>query len=187
MMKGLSQIASGVRASTTLAIDAMFKQMKADGIDVIGFGAGEPDFDTPDAIKEAGIRAIQEDFTRYTPTAGIPELRQAACTRLREDCGLEYVPAQIVAASGAKHAVYAALRALIDPGDEVIIPAPFWVSYFEMVKMVGGVPVIVTAEESAGFKLVPDQLEAAITPRTKAVLLNNPSNPTGMIYNREEL
>lgn len=187
MMKGLSQIASGVRASTTLAIDAMFKQMKADGIDVIGFGAGEPDFDTPDAIKEAGIRAIQEDFTRYTPTAGIPELRQAACTRLREDCGVEYVPAQIVAASGAKHAVYAALRALIDPGDEVIIPAPFWVSYFEMVKMVGGVPVIVTAEESAGFKLVPDQLEAAITPRTKAVLLNNPSNPTGMMYNRAEL
>ena len=187
MMKGLSQIASGVRASTTLAIDAMFKQMKADGIDVIGFGAGEPDFDTPDAIKEAGIRAIQEDFTRYTPTAGIPELRQAACTRLREDCGVEYVPAQIVAASGAKHAVYAALRALIDPGDEVIIPAPFWVSYFEMVKMVGGVPVIVTAEESAGFKLVPDQLEAAITPRTKAVLLNNPSNPTGMIYSGEEL
>ena len=129
----------------------------------------------------ASVRAATAAFTSSTSR------RRAACTRLREDCGLEYVPAQIVAASGAKHAVYAALRALIDPGDEVIIPAPFWVSYFEMVKMVGGVPVIVTAEESAGFKLVPDQLEAAITPRTKAVLLNNPSNPTGMIYSGEEL
>lgn len=186
-MKELSHIASGVRASTTLAIDAMFKQMKADGIDVIGFGAGEPDFDTPETIKEAGIQAIQENFTRYTPTAGIPELRQAACMRLLEDCGVSYEPAQIVAASGAKHAVYAALHALVNPGDEIIIPAPFWVSYFEMVKMVGGVPVIVTAEESAGFKLTAEQLESAITPKTKAILLNNPSNPTGMIYSREEL
>lgn len=186
-MKELSHIASGVRASTTLAIDAMFKQMKADGIDVIGFGAGEPDFDTPETIKEAGIQAIQGNFTRYTPTAGIPELRQAACMRLLEDCGVSYEPAQIVAASGAKHAVYAALHALVNPGDEIIIPAPFWVSYFEMVKMVGGVPVIVTAEESAGFKLTAEQLESAITPKTKAILLNNPSNPTGMIYSREEL
>ena len=186
-MKELSHIASGVRASTTLAIDAMFKQMKADGIDVIGFGAGEPDFDTPETIKEAGIQAIQENFTRYTPTAGIPELRQAACMRLLEDCGVSYDPTQIVAASGAKHAVYAALHALVNPGDEIIIPAPFWVSYFEMVKMVGGVPVIVTAEESAGFKLTAEQLESAITPKTKAILLNNPSNPTGMIYSREEL
>ena len=186
-MKELSHIASGVRASTTLAIDAMFKQMKADGIDVIGFGAGEPDFDTPETIKEAGIQAIQKNFTRYTPTAGIPELRQAACMRLLEDCGVSYEPAQIVAASGAKHAVYAALHALVNPGDEIIIPAPFWVSYFEMVKMVGGVPVIVTAEESAGFKLTAEQLESAITPKTKAILLNNPSNPTGMIYSREEL
>ena len=186
-MKELSHIASGVRASTTLAIDAMFKQMKADGIDVIGFGAGEPDFDTPETIKEAGIQAIQGNFTRYTPTAGIPELRQAACMRLLEDCGVSYDPTQIVAASGAKHAVYAALHALVNPGDEIIIPAPFWVSYFEMVKMVGGVPVIVTAEESAGFKLTAEQLESAITPKTKAILLNNPSNPTGMIYSREEL
>ena len=186
-MKELSHIASGVRASTTLAIDAMFKQMKADGIDVIGFGAGEPDFDTPETIKEAGIQAIQKNFTRYTPTAGIPELRQAACMRLLEDCGVSYEPAQIVAASGAKHAVYAALHALVNPGDEIIIPAPFWVSYFEMVKMVGGVPVIVTAEESAGFKLTAEQLESAITPKTKAILLNNPSNPTGMIYSRGEL
>lgn len=137
-MKELSQIASAVRASTTLAIDAMFKQMKADGVDVIGFGAGEPDFPTPDNIKEAGITAIRENFTRYTPTPGIPELRQAVCARLKADCGLDYVPAQIVVASGAKHALYAALHALVNPGDEIIVPAPFWVTYFEMVRMIGG-------------------------------------------------
>ena len=186
-MKELSQIASAVRASTTLAIDAMFKQMKADGVDVIGFGAGEPDFHTPDNIKEAGHAAIRENFTCYTPTAGIPELRKAACDRLKADCGLDYAPAQIVAASGAKHALYGALHALVDPGDEVIIPAPFWVTYFEMVHMLGAVPVIVKAEESAGFKITPRQLAAAVTPKTKAVLLNNPSNPTGMVYSREEL
>ena len=186
-MKELSQIASEVRASTTLAIDAMFKQMKADGVDVIGFGAGEPDFNTPDGIKQAGIGAIEENFTRYTPTAGILELREAVCRRLEEDCGLRYTPAQIVAASGAKHALYAALHALINPGDEIIIPAPFWVSYFEMAKMVGAVPVILTAEESAGFKLTPSQLKSAITPKTKAILLNNPSNPTGMLYSEAEL
>ena len=157
-MKELSQIAVGVRASTTLAIDAMFKQMKADGVDVIGFGAGEPDFNTPDNIKEAGEAAIRENFTRYTPTAGILDLRQAVCDRLRADCGLDYQPSQIVVGSGAKHALYGALRALVDPGDEVIIPAPYWVSYYEMVRMVGGVPVIVTAQESAGFKLTPEQL-----------------------------
>ncbi len=186
-MKELSQIAVGVRASTTLAIDAMFKQMKADGVDVIGFGAGEPDFNTPDNIKEAGEAAIRENFTRYTPTAGILDLRQAVCDRLRADCGLDYQPSQIVVGSGAKHALYGALRALVDPGDEVIIPAPYWVSYYEMVRMVGGVPVIVTAQESAGFKLTPEQLAGAVTPKTKAVLLNNPSNPTGMVYDRAEL
>ena len=186
-MKELSQIAAGVQASTTLAIDAMFKQMKADGVDVIGFGAGEPDFNTPDHIKEAGKAAIRENFTRYTPTAGILDLRQAVCDRLRADCGLDYQPSQIVVGSGAKHSLYGALRALVNPGDEVIIPAPYWVSYYEMVRMVGGVPVIVTAQESAGFKLTPEQLSAAVTTRTKAVLLNNPSNPTGMVYSREEL
>ena len=186
-MKELSQIASTVRASTTLAIDAMFKQMKADGIDVIGFGAGEPDFHTPDNIKEAGYAAIRDNFTCYTPTAGIPELRKAACDRLKADCGLDYTPAQIVMASGAKHALYGTLHALLDPGDEVIVPAPFWVTYFEMVRMLGAVPVIVTAEESAGFKLTPEQLSAAVTPKTKAILLNNPSNPTGMVYSKEEL
>ena len=186
-MKELSQIAQNVQASTTLTIDAMFKQMKADGIDVVGFGAGEPDFDTPDHIKAAGIAAIQANKTRYTPAAGIMELRKAACTRLKEDCGLDYEPSQIVAASGAKHNVYIALRCLVNPGDEVVLPAPFWVSYLELIKIVGGVPKIVDAGEESGFKMTAAQLEAAITPKTKALILNNPSNPTGMMYTREEL
>ncbi|MGM9607876.1 MAG: pyridoxal phosphate-dependent aminotransferase [Oscillospiraceae bacterium] len=186
-MKELSQIAQAVQASTTLAIDAMFKQMKADGIDVIGFGAGEPDFNTPDNIKAAAVKAIDENKTRYTPAAGIMELRKAACQRLREDCGLDYQPTQIVAASGAKHSVYIALQVLVNPGDEVILPAPFWVSYYELIKMAGGVPVIVTATEEEDFKLTAEKLSAAITPKTKAMILNNPSNPTGMMYTKAEL
>lgn len=186
-MKALSQIAQAVQASTTLAIDSMFKQMKAEGIDVIGFGAGEPDFNTPDNIKEAAVKAIEENKTRYTPAAGIMELRKAACQRLREDCGLDYTPTQIVAASGAKHSVYIALQVLVDPGDEVILPAPFWVSYYELIKMAGGIPVIVTATEAEDFKLTPEKLAAAITPKTKAMILNNPSNPTGMMYTKAEL
>lgn len=186
-MKALSQIAQAVQASTTLAIDAMFKQMKAEGIDVIGFGAGEPDFNTPDNIKAAAVKAIEENKTRYTPAAGIMELRKAACQRLREDCGLDYTPTQIVAASGAKHSVYIALQVLVDPGDEVILPAPFWVSYYELIKMAGGIPVIVTATEAEDFKLTPEKLAAAITPKTKAMILNNPSNPTGMMYTKPEL
>lgn len=186
-MKELSQLAASVRASTTLAIDTMFKQMKADGVDVIGFGAGEPDFDTPENIKEAGIAAIEKNFTRYTPTPGIPDLRKAVCSRLKEDCGIDYLPAQIVAASGAKHALYIALCVLLNPGDEVILPAPFWVSYFEIIRMAGGVPVVITAGEDSGFKLTPEELAAAVTPKTKAVILNNPSNPTGMVYEEKEL
>lgn len=186
-MKELSQIAQAVQASTTLAIDAMFKQMKADGIDVIGFGAGEPDFNTPDNIKAAAVKAIEENKTRYTPAAGIMELRKAACQRLREDCGLDYQPTQIVAASGAKHSVYIALQVLVNPGDEVILPAPFWVSYYELIKMAGGVPVVVTATEEEDFKLTAEKLAAAITPKTKAMILNNPSNPTGMMYTKAEL
>ena len=186
-MKELSRIAEAVQASTTLAIDAMYKKMKADGIDVIGFGAGEPDFDTPENIRNKGIAAINAGKTRYTPTPGIMELRQAACKRLKEDCGLDYAPTQIVAASGAKHNIYAALRTLVNPGDEVILPAPFWVSYAEVIRMVGGEPVIVTAGEESGFKMTAAQLEVAITPKTKAFILNNPSNPTGMMYTEKEL
>ena len=186
-LKELSTLAKAVQASTTLAIDAMAKQMKADGIDVVGFGTGEPDFNTPDHIKQAAIDAIHENFTKYTPAAGIVPLKEAVCMRMKTDCGLEYKPSQVVIASGAKHNVYAALRTLVNHGDEVIVPAPFWVSYLELVKMVGGQPVIVTAEESAGFKMTAQQLEAAVTDKTKCLILNNPSNPTGMMYSREEL
>lgn len=170
-----------------MAMDALAKQMRADGVDVIGFGAGEPDFNTPDHIKAAAEQAIAENVTRYTPASGTVELKEAVCQRMREDCGLDYKPSQVVATSGAKHCVYIALRALVNPGDEVILPAPFWVSYLEMVKMAGGVPVVVTAEESARFKMTAEQLSAAITPKTKALILNNPCNPTGMMYDREEL
>ena len=186
-MKELSQIASAVEPSTTLAIDAMFKQMKADGIDVIGFGAGEPDFPTPDHIKQAGVEAIHNNDTRYTPAAGTVELRKAICQRLKEDCGLEYEYTQVVASNGAKTCVYASLCALVNPGDEVILPAPFWVSYAELIRMAGGVPVILHATEEEHFKLTAEKLAAAITPKTKCMILNNPSNPTGMMYSKEEL
>lgn len=186
-MKELSYLASQVQASSTMAMDALAKQMKADGVDVIGFGAGEPDFNTPDHIKAAAVQAIADNMTRYTPASGTPALKQAVCARMKADCGLDYQPSQVVVTSGAKHCVYIALRALVNPGDEVILPAPFWVSYLELIKMVGAEPVVVTAEETADFKLTASQLREAITPKTKAIILNNPSNPTGMVYSREEL
>ena len=186
-MKELSKIALAIQPSTTLAIDAMFKQMKAEGQDVVGFGAGEPDFPTPDHIKEAGIEAIRNNDTKYTPSVGTVELRKAVCQRLKEDCGIEYEPAQIAVSNGAKTCVYAALRALVNPGDEVILPAPYWVSYIELIQMVGGVPVVVNASEAEHFKITPEKLSAAITPKTKCMILNNPSNPTGMMYDRQEL
>ena len=186
-MKELAQIASAVQASSTMAIDVRSKQMQADGIDVVGFGAGEPDFNTPDHIKAAADKAIAENVTRYTPASGTAALKEAVCRRMKEDCGLDYKPAQAAVTSGAKHCVYIALRAVVDPGDEVILPAPFWVSYLELIKMVGGKPVVVTAGEDAGFKMTAEQLAAAITPKTKALVLNNPCNPTGMVYSNEEL
>lgn len=186
-MKELAHIASAVQVSSTMAIDALAKQMKADGIDVIGFGAGEPDFDTPDHIKAAAGRAIAENRTRYTPASGTLALKEAVCKRMSEDCGLEYGPSQVVVSTGAKHCVYLALRALVNPGDEIILPAPYWVSYLELIKMAGGRPVVVSAGEKDGFKLSAERLEAAITPKTKALILNNPGNPTGMVYHREEL
>ena len=186
-MKELSKTALNVNPSTTLAIDSLAKQMKADGLDVVSFGTGEPDFKTPDNISEAGIAAIREGKTKYTPSAGIIPLRKAAAARLKADCGLDYDYTQIVIASGAKHNVYIALEVLLNPGDEVIVPAPYWVSYCEMVSMCGGVPVVVETTEGADFKITPAQLEAAIDPKTKALMLNNPSNPTGMIYSESEL
>ena len=186
-MKELSMIPSQVQASTTMAIDSLAKQMKADGIDVIGFGAGEPDFNTPDHIKAAAEQAIKNNVTRYTPASGTLSLKKAVCKRVLEDCGVEYKPSEVVVSSGAKHCVYLALRTLVNPGDEIILPAPFWVSYLELIKMVGGEPVVVTTEEASQFKLTPEQLRANITPKTKAIILNNPSNPTGMMYSKEEL
>lgn len=186
-MKELSKVALAVEPSTTLAIDSMFKQMKAEGLDVIGFGAGEPDFPTPEHIKKAGIQAIENNDTRYTPAAGSVELRKAICQRLKEDCGVEYEPGEIAVSNGAKTCIYAALSALVNPGDEVILPAPYWVSYIELIRMVGGVPVVVEASEAEHFKLTAEKLNAAITPKTKCIILNNPSNPTGMMYGREEL
>ena len=186
-VKAVSKIAEGVHASTTLAVDSLAKQMKEDGYDVIRFGTGEPDFNTPDNINMAAIAAICDGKTKYTPAAGIPALRKAIAKQLQDDCGLSYDYTQIVVASGAKHSVYIALAAITNPGDEIIIPAPFWVSYYEMVKMTGGIPVIVTAGEESGFKVTASQIEAAITDKTKCLMLNNPSNPTGMIYSKDEL
>ena len=186
-VKAVSKIAEGVHASTTLAVDSLAKQMKEDGYDVIRFGTGEPDFNTPDNINMAAIAAICDGKTKYTPAAGIPALRKAIAKQLQDDCGLSYDYTQIVVASGAKHSVYIALAAITNPGDEIIIPAPFWVSYYEMVKMTGGVPVIVTAGEESGFKVTASQIEAAITDKIKCRMLNNPSNPTGMIYSKDEL
>ena len=186
-MKPLSTLAEAVHASSTMAIDSMYKNMKAQGIDVVGFGAGEPDFPTPDNIKEACIRALAENKTKYTAASGIIELKKAVCQRMKADCGVDYTPSQVLIASGAKHIVYLTVRALVNPGDEVVIPAPYWVSYSEIVRMCGGIPVIAQTREEDEFKLTPQELDEAITDNTKCVLFNSPSNPTGMMYTREEL
>lgn len=186
-MKELSRIASAIAPSSTLAINNLYKQLKAEGKDALGFGVGEPDFNTPDNIKAAGIRAIEENQTRYTAAAGTPELKEAICYRLQQDFGLSYKPGEIAVASGAKHSLYIALQCLLNPGDEVILPAPYWVSYIEMIRMCGAVPVVIEATHEDDFKITPEKLEAAITDNTKLMILNNPSNPTGMIYGREEL
>ena len=186
-MKELSRVYSAIAPSATLAVDAKFKQMKADGIPVVGFGAGEPDFDTPEHIKTAAIRAIENGETKYTPAAGTVAVRQAVAYRLKEDFGVDFDWSSIIVSSGAKACLFAAFASILNPGDEVVIPAPYWVSYTEQIRMVGGVPVPVFAGEDQSFKITAQQLEAAITEKTKAFVLNNPSNPTGMIYTREEL
>ena len=180
--KGLS-----ISPSATLAIDSKAKKLKAEGIDVVGFGAGEPDFDTPVHIKKAAIAAIEEGFTKYTPASGTMTLKEAICAKFKKDNGLEYTPANIVISNGAKHSLVNVFQAICNPGDEVIIPAPFWVSYPEMVKLADGVPVIVYTTEEQGFKFTVDQIRQAVTAKTKAIILNSPSNPTGMVYTREEL
>ena len=186
-MKEISSIASAVQASSTLKVDALYKQMKNEGKAVVGFGAGEPDFDTPSNIKEAGFKAIGKGETKYTPANGIPELRQAVADRLFADFGISYSKEQIVVASGAKHNIYIALQTLLNPGDEVILPAPYWVTYAEAIRMAGGVPVVINASESSDFKISKMQLEEAVTERTKLFIINNPSNPTGMLYDEGEI
>ncbi len=184
---GLSERIGRIKPSPTLAVSAKAKAMKAQGIDVVSFGAGEPDFDTPNHIKEAAIQAIQGGFTKYTPASGIDELKKAVCEKFARDNGLNFDKSQIVISCGGKHAFYNLAQVLLDPGDEAIIPAPYWVSYPDMVRLADGTPVILTTEERNGFKLTPQQLDDAITDRTKIVLLNSPSNPTGAAYSREEL
>ncbi len=183
----LSKRALGVSPSLTLAISAKAKKMKADGLDVISFGAGEPDFDTPKYIIDAAKEALDKGMTRYTPASGTLELRKAICDKLEKENGVTYDVGQIVVSNGAKHSLSNAIRALVEKGDEVIIPAPYWLTYPELVKLSDGTPVIVKLLPENGFKLTPEQLRKAITPKTKAIILNNPSNPTGVVYNKEEI
>jgi aspartate aminotransferase len=183
----ISARAAQLSPSLTLSIDSKAKAMKAEGIDVCGFGAGEPDFDTPEHIKQAAIAALEAGFTKYTPSAGLPELRQAIAEKLEADNQLSYRPSQIVVSSGAKHSCYNAILATCQPGDEVLIPSPYWVSYPDMVRLAGAEPIIVQTTERNGWKMRASDFENAMTPRTKMVILNSPGNPTGSVYTREEL
>jgi aspartate aminotransferase len=183
----LSSWALNVSPSPTLAVDAKAKALAAAGEDVCGFAAGEPDFDTPEHIKEACIAALKSGKTKYAPTPGIEPLRQALADKYLSVYGLKYAPSQFIVSPGGKFSCYLTILATCSPGDEVIIPAPFWVSYPEMVKLAGAVPKLVLADDSTGFKLTPAQLEAAITPKTKLLIINSPSNPTGAVYTRAEL
>src|SRR6476661_6075110 len=183
----ISQRAASLSPSLTLAIDSKAKQMKAEGQDVIGFGAGEPDFDTPQHIKDAAIKALNEGFTKYTPSSGIPELRQAIADKFKRDNGLNYKPSQIIVSNGGKHSCYNVILATCEEGDEVIIPAPYWLSYPEMVKLASATPVIIETTDKTEFKVTPDMLRRAITPRTRLFILNSPSNPTGSVYTPDEI
>ena len=183
----ISTRAAQLTPSLTLSIDSKAKAMKAEGIDVCGFGAGEPDFDTPEHIKRACIEAIEAGFTKYTPSSGIPELRQAIAEKLAADNQLTYRASQIIVSNGAKHACYNAILATCQPGDEVIIPAPYWVSYPDMVRLAGAEPVIVPTTERGSWKMRAEEFENAMTPRTKMLILNSPGNPTGAVYTREEM
>ena len=179
--------ALAIQPSATLAINAKAKELQSKGIKVISFGAGEPDFDTPDYIKAACKKSLDAGFTKYTASEGIPGLIDGIIASLKRDIGVAFEKNQICTAIGAKHAIYAILLVTVNPGDEVIIPSPYWVSYIEMVAMAGGKPVIVDTDESTGFKMTGEMLKEKITKKTKAVILNSPSNPTGAVYNRQEL
>jgi len=184
----LSHNVQRVQPSATMAISAKAAAMRREGIDVIALSAGEPDFDTPQNIKDAGIRAIQEGFTKYTmPSSGIIELKEAICRKFKEDNGLDYSVDQVIVNNGAKHCLYLAVAALVNPGEEVIIPTPYWVTYVEQPRLVGAEPVIVETKAENGLKLTAEEFRAAITPKTRMLFLNSPSNPSGMVYSREEL
>lgn len=176
-----------VKPSPTLEVTALANALKAQGIDVIGFGSGEPDFDTPDSIKQAAIRAIEAGKTKYTPAGGIPELKKAVVQKFKRDNNLDYTTAEVTINSGGKHSFYNLMQVILNKGDEVIIPAPYWVSYPSMVLLADGLPVIIDTAEEDGFKIHADQLKAAITGRTKAIVLNSPSNPTGSAYTKQEI
>ena len=186
-MELLSATLSRVKPSPTIAVTQKAAELKAAGQDIIGLGAGEPDFDTPQNIKDAAIAAIQAGKTKYTAVDGIPELKKAICAKFKRDNGLHYEPSQVSVGTGGKQILYNALMATLNPGDEVVIPAPYWVSYPDMVLLAGGTPVIAEASMQTAYKLTADQLEAAITPKTKWLIFNSPSNPTGAGYSREEL
>lgn len=183
----LAQRITGIKPSVTLAIAAMAKAMQQDGKDICSFSAGEPDFDTPEHIKEAAKQALDRGKTKYGAAAGEPQLREAIAHKLQRDNNLNYSAANILVTNGGKHSLYNLMVTLIDPGDEVVIPAPFWLSYPEMVKLAGGVPVIVDTDSSTDYKISPAALNAAITPKTKLFILNSPSNPSGVVYTRAEL
>src|ERR1700690_4584365 len=183
----ISHRAASLSPSLTLAIDAKAKAMKAAGEDVVGFGAGEPDFDTPQHIKDAAAQALAAGFTKYTPSSGTPELRQAIADKFKRENGLTYKASQIIVSCGGKHSCFNVILATCEEGDEVIIPAPYWLSYPEMVKLASATPVILETSDKTEFKVTPQQLRAAIAPRTRLFILNSPSNPTGTLYSREEL
>ncbi len=186
-MTFLSDALGRIKPSPTMAVTAKAAELRAAGQDVIGLGAGEPDFDTPDNIKEAAIKAIHDGHTKYTAVDGLPALKEAVAEKFRRENGLEYATSQITVNCGGKHTIYNAMMASLNPGDEVIIPAPYWVSYPDIVLLAGGTPVIVEASLQTGFKITPDQLEAAITPKTKWLIFNSPSNPSGAAYTRAEI
>ncbi len=186
-MEILARRIRSISPSQTLAISAKAKAMKAAGENVISFGAGEPDFSTPEHIVAAAIEALEKGQTKYTPSAGLLELRRAICSKLKRDNGLEYEPSQIVVSNGAKHSIFNVCYALVDEGDEVVIPSPYWLTYPEIVKSCGGVPVYIKASKKTGFKITPEQLKAAITPKTKLFIFNSPCNPTGAVYSEQEV
>lgn len=186
-MMTLSERLNRLSPSATLAMSQKSSEMKAQGIDVINMSVGEPDFNTPDHIKAAAIKAVEDNWSRYSPVPGYPSLKQAIVEKLRKENGLEYKPSQIVCSNGAKQSVCNSIMAIVNAGDEVIIPAPYWVSYPQMVLLAEGTPVIVEAPIEQDFKITPQQLEAAITPKTRALILCSPSNPTGSVYSKEEL